>query len=1190
MRLFSGQASDPAATLSVVAQVTDCFGVFSDPCLVFQPGWYTLVSYGHGPGYDNPVFNNGDKGDVGKLSQITIAVETPDLARYNRPYKAYNAGITNWKTAQANVPSASTDSLYILGTETFACTPDTPFSIHPIQPCVALAKTAFLLCFEITEPSYVVIQNVPKQYHTEVFAFDVRIDSARLLTDTPVYPCAVTQKKQLCNLPPGVYTLVIFAKDADKKKSVTPELYIERAGTSRFDHAANAYDFGVVPGDGQWYNGKVGDTHPNVPGLAPSYDVFYCSTGAQLTDPPEGIPFTGVGHNPNVYNPVVPYVLFTDNVPTANALGTQQETWRNLWMTFVLTGSGDAKVQLDLPTLPAEYPAMVVYESDVNGALSFATLRTGGGIDSVKTDGLTIIHKNFSLAGATHDKVLIFNKNGCLRDTVRYYIVLTMKNMLPNLPVAVSISYNAQPTVAAPYDLYPDANLVNGLQQTAPPYTPAILGAGTYSAVPFVLNCATRSSGDPYSSSCYTRSVWYKIVAGTAGKLRYTLAKTINPTTQANFFWGAHLYRETVPGNPASLAEINTTGYNKSNPQYPALNDWEEGCVSPGTYYLLFEDCFTPPSGLDIHTPYYPVVWIEESPGDFCSNAVPVDVPAAGIFSSSTDVDCHTIGEGFGEDGSAMGCLGAPTGFKSTWYKITVSGNEKLDITFQLDLPAGVDGNLMRYRLLYGACTAMTPGPCNTNGNTIFTLNCLTAGDYYVQLISPQNLKNKIGVKVTSVVSADQNCIPVNPVAPFAAFSYTAGCDSVQLQNTSTVGPDIQYQWLFPGGLSSTALEPVFYPNGPGSYPVTLIVRNSVFQLADTLTQTIVIQDPTAGVHLADLLLCNSETGALDATLPGASYLWQDGSTQPTQAVTQSGLYWVDISAGGCTRRDTALVTTVQSAFTLDDLLCPGETVTVGNEVFDGTNPSGVVTLPNAGFAGCDSIVTVNLTFLPADSTLIHQKSCNPNNAGVFIQNLNNQYGCDSTVVTTVTFDAAGVDTTLLQATTCDPALAGTAQILLTGAGGCDSLLITVTSLLPTDSIFLQQVTCNPNSAGVFVQNLGNQHGCDSTVVTTTITYDAAAIDTTQFQAITCDPTLAGTAQTLITGADGCDSLVITVTTLIPVDSTFLQQITCDPDNAGVLVQNLDNQYGCDSPQQYHTRHPATGDTSGNYRYHVASV
>ena len=57
---------------------------------------------------------------------------------------------------------------------------------------------------------------------------------------------------------------------------------------------------------------------------------------------------------------------------------------------------------------------------------------------------------------------------------------------------------------------------------------------GTYSAVPFVLNCATRSSGDPYSSSCYTRSVWYKIVAGTAGKLRYTLAKTINPTTPQN--------------------------------------------------------------------------------------------------------------------------------------------------------------------------------------------------------------------------------------------------------------------------------------------------------------------------------------------------------------------------------------------------------------------------------------------------------------------------------------------------------------------------------------------------------------------------------------------------------------------------------------------------------------------------------
>lgn len=81
-----------------------------------------------------------------------------------------------------------------------------------------------------------------------------------------------------------------------------------------------------------------------------------------------------------------------------------------------------------------------------------------------------------------------------------------------------------------------------------------------------------------------------------------------------------------------------------------------------------------------------------------------------------------------------------------------------------------------------------------------------------------------------------------------------------------------------------------------------------------------------------DTSLCRGETMILDATTIGANYAWQDGSSNPTYNVVQSGQYWVDIITNVCTIRDTINVSLDTVALDLlgsDSTLCQGQVITL---------------------------------------------------------------------------------------------------------------------------------------------------------------------------------------------------------------------------------------------------------------------
>lgn len=78
-----------------------------------------------------------------------------------------------------------------------------------------------------------------------------------------------------------------------------------------------------------------------------------------------------------------------------------------------------------------------------------------------------------------------------------------------------------------------------------------------------------------------------------------------------------------------------------------------------------------------------------------------------------------------------------------------------------------------------------------------------------------------------------------------------------------------------------------------------------------------------------DTTLCTGESLLLDVTLSGASYQWQDGSTDPAFTVTEEGIYWVDITNayGTCTERDSITVLFLKAPELEDTVVCHQEDV-----------------------------------------------------------------------------------------------------------------------------------------------------------------------------------------------------------------------------------------------------------------------
>ena len=146
----------------------------------------------------------------------------------------------------------------------------------------------------------------------------------------------------------------------------------------------------------------------------------------------------------------------------------------------------------------------------------------------------------------------------------------------------------------------------------------------------------------------------------------------------------------------------------------------------------------------------------------------------------------------------------------------------------------------------------------------------------------------------------------VVPVPPTAAFSSSSpNCVNNPVSFTDASFASVNYwDWNFGNGGTSLNQNPNNTYTLPGTYPVTLIVRD-IFGCYDTLVQNVIVNSPAASGNITafpDTIVCAGTDVLLVAPLcPTCTYLWSNGSTNDSIVVTATGIYTVTITdPNGC--------------------------------------------------------------------------------------------------------------------------------------------------------------------------------------------------------------------------------------------------------------------------------------------------
>lgn len=190
----------------------------------------------------------------------------------------------------------------------------------------------------------------------------------------------------------------------------------------------------------------------------------------------------------------------------------------------------------------------------------------------------------------------------------------------------------------------------------------------------------------------------------------------------------------------------------------------------------------------------------------------------------------------------------------------------------------------------------------------------------------------------------------------------------------NTVG----YTYIRNGSDTSSSL----LATAPGKYAVQYFTTNPCALHRDTF----IVNKVNFSLYLgADKISCNGEPITLEAGVPGGNYLWSDNSTGKELQASTSGLYWVQVSQGGCTATDSINVRILDIKQNLgkDTTLCmedPDKQI-----VLEASLPAGATALWNTGSTDplirvADSgLYWVTVTIqdcVGADSVFIHKQYC----------------------------------------------------------------------------------------------------------------------------------------------------------------------------------------------------------------------
>ena len=313
------------------------------------------------------------------------------------------------------------------------------------------------------------------------------------------------------------------------------------------------------------------------------------------------------------------------------------------------------------------------------------------------------------------------------------------------------------------------------------------------------------------------------------------------------------------------------------------------------------------------------------------------------------------------------------------------------------------------------------------------------------------------------------HCVPVVelPVAEATNSGPVCPGKPVQLLGAALPpAPDDVYEWSGPGNFNSNQADTT------GVFPAgvyTLTVSRGFCRSAPDTTEVTVL--PEAGGFF-QTTLCPGASVTINGTVYDAA--------NPIGTETLAGA-----AANSC----DSIVSINLSFFPLAEsrveaTFCAGESLTVNGTVYNAANPSGMEVLAGAAANGCDSIVAIDLSFFPPAENRIETSLCagesltvngrvydaaNPSGVEILAGAAAN--GCDSIVTVALSFFSPALSR--IERGLCPDEfvvvngqvydrnrLSGTETITGGSANGCDSVITVSLSFLPASESILEQTIC----------------------------------------------------------------------------------------------------------------------------------